>query len=402
MENVTLEQAVKLITESVKVVDKIETVTLIDALGRMLAEDIISDIDNPPFDRSPIDGYACKSEDITGAGKDSPIKLKVVDEVCAGQFSETVVGNGEAVRIMTGAAIPVGCDCCVWQENTDYGNNEVLIYKPCSEFDNYCFAGEDFKSGTEMIKQGTKLNYIDIGILASIGRDKVKVYKKPKIALITTGDEVTAAGTELKKGCIYNSNQPLIASRLIELGYGACIITEAADRSDDVAKEIRDAFDVADIVITTGGVSVGKKDIMHDAVELLGAKRVFWRIKIKPGMPTLYSLYKGKPLISLSGNPFGAATNFELLIRPLIAEMSRDYSVAPKTATGIICSDFKKDGNRRRFIRALYNKGKVYIPDGLHSSGALYSMKGCNCLVDIKAGTGFIGKGDNVDIIFID
>lgn len=401
MENVTLEQAIELITGSVTAVTEIETVTLLEALGRVLSENVIADINNPPFDRSPVDGYACKSEDIAEAGKDNIIKLKVIEEVFAGQYTDTVVKNGEAIRIMTGAAIPSGCDCCVWQEYTDYGEDWVSIFSPVSKFENYCFAGEDFKIGTELLKRGTKLNYVDIGVLASAGRGNVSVYKKPKVALITTGNEVTAPGERLEKGCIYNSNQSLIASRLIELGYGACIVTEAEDNSDAVAKMITEAFEIADIVITTGGVSVGKKDIMHDALKLIGAEKIFWKVNIKPGMPTIYSLYKGKPIISLSGNPFGSAANFELLARPLIAKMSRDGSVVPKKTVGIINGEFKKGSNLRRFIRAAYIEGKVYIPEGLHSSGVLSSMRGCNCLVDIDAGNAGLSAGDKVKILFI-
>ncbi|MEA4973192.1 MAG: gephyrin-like molybdotransferase Glp [Candidatus Metalachnospira sp.] len=401
MENVTLEQAIELITDSVTAVTATETVTLIESLGRILAEDVIADFNNPPYDRSPIDGYACKAEDIADVEEGNIVKLKVIDEVFAGQYTDAVVNNGEAVRIMTGAAIPSGCDCCVWQENTDYGEDEVSIFKPVSKFENYCFAGEDFKIDTELLKKGEKLNYVDIGVLASAGRGQVNVYKKPSIALITTGDEVMTPGEKLNKGCIYNSNQSLIATRLIELGYGACIVTEAADNAGAVAKKITDAFDTADIVITTGGVSVGKKDIMHDAIKLIGAERVFWKVNIKPGSPTIYSLYNCKPIISLSGNPFGAAANFELLVRPLIAKMSLDNSVVPRKAAGVINREFIKGGNLRRFIRAVYNEGKVYIPEGLHSAGVLASMRGCNCLVDIGAGNLGVHIGDRVNVLLI-
>lgn len=401
MENVTLEQAVKLVTESAKTVNKIETVTLIEALGRVVAEDVIADINNPPFDRSPIDGYACRAEDIVDACQDCVVKLKVIDEVCAGQFSIVEVKKGEAVRIMTGAAIPKGCDCCVWQEYTDYGDDEVCIFQPVSKLENYCFAGEDYKLGTKLINKDTKLNYIDIGILASAGIGRVSVYKKPQIALITTGDEVVSPGKKLKKGCIYNSNQALLESRLTELGYSACVVTEALDSADDVAEKIKNVFETVDVVITTGGVSVGKKDIMHDAIIKLGAKRLFWKVNIKPGLPTIGSLYNGKMIISLSGNPFGAAANFELIVRPLISKLSHDYSVMPKKTVGIIIGEFNKASNVRRFIRAIYNEGKVYIPEGLHSSGALASMKGCNCLVDVEAGSKGVHTGDKVSVFLI-
>ena len=176
------------------VINETEEVELNKAGGRILAQDMVAEFNNPPFDRSPVDGYACKAEDLAGASSEHPVKLKVMEEIDAGQYSERVVESGQAVRIMTGAAIPKGCDCCIFQEDTDYGEETVEIYREVKQWDNYCFAGEDFKKGTTLLKKGTHIGYVEAAVLAGMGAAKVPVYRRPKVVLLTTGDEVVEPG----------------------------------------------------------------------------------------------------------------------------------------------------------------------------------------------------------------
>ena len=184
----------------------------------MLAKDMIAGFDNPPFDRSPVDGYACKVEDITDASESHPVQLTVLEEIDAGQYSRVTVEKGQAVRIMTGAAIPKGCDCCVRQEDTDYGEETVRIFRPTGQWQNYCYQGENFKNGTVLLKKGDKIGFIEAGILASMGVIKVKVYRRVRAAVLTTGDEVMAPGKRLIPGKIYDCNQGLLAARMKEFG----------------------------------------------------------------------------------------------------------------------------------------------------------------------------------------
>lgn len=371
------------------VINETEEVELNKAGGRILAQDMVAEFNNPPFDRSPVDGYACKAEDLAGASSEHPVKLKVMEEIDAGQYSERVVESGQAVRIMTGAAIPKGCDCCIFQEDTDYGEETVEIYREVKQWDNYCFAGEDFKKGTTLLKKGTHIGYVEAAVLAGMGAAKVPVYRRPKVVLLTTGDEVVEPGNPLPAGKIYNSNMTMLSARMMELGIEPFYMEAVKDNPQVMAEKIKEIAEQADMIITTGGVSVGKKDIMHESIRLIDAERIFWRVNMKPGMPTLFSVYEnasgGKvPVISLSGNPFGVAVTIELLIRPALEKMMQNPAIGLKEVTGVMADDFMKGIKGRRFIRAYWENGRFHLPNGLHSNGVLSSMAGCNCLIDTK------------------
>lgn len=371
------------------VINETEEVELNKAGGRILAQDMVAEFNNPPFDRSPVDGYACKAEDLAGASSEHPVKLKVMEEIDAGQYSERVVESGQAVRIMTGAAIPKGCDCCIFQEDTDYGEETVEIYREVKQWDNYCFAGEDFKKGTTLLKKGTHIGYVEAAVLAGMGAAKVPVYRRPKVVLLTTGDEVVEPGNPLPAGKIYNSNMTMLSARMVELGIEPFYMEAVKDNPQVMAEKIKEIAEQADMIITTGGVSVGKKDIMHESIRLIDAERIFWRVNMKPGMPTLFSVYEnasgGKvPVISLSGNPFGVAVTIELLIRPALEKMMQNPAIGLKEVTGVMADDFVKGIKGRRFIRAYWENGRFHLPNGLHSNGVLSSMAGCNCLIDTK------------------
>ena len=389
MEGISVEQAMEQILQYTPVINETEEVELNKAGGRILVQDMVAEFNNPPFDRSPVDGYACKAEDLAGASSEHPVKLKVMEEIDAGQYSERVVESGQAVRIMTGAAIPKGCDCCIFQEDTDYGEETVEIYREVKQWDNYCFAGEDFKKGTTLLKKGTHIGYVEAAVLAGMGAAKVPVYRRPKVVLLTTGDEVVEPGNPLPAGKIYNSNMTMLSARMMELGIEPFYMEAVKDNPQVMAEKIKEIAEQADMIITTGGVSVGKKDIMHESIRLIDAERIFWRVNMKPGMPTLFSVYEnasgGKvPVISLSGNPFGVAVTIELLIRPALEKMMQNPAIGLKEVTGVMADDFVKGIKGRRFIRAYWENGRFHLPNGLHSNGVLSSMAGCNCLIDTK------------------
>ena len=400
-ENITAEQAAEELIRFAAPVREPEEVPLLEASGRILAEDMTASFDNPPFDRSPIDGYACRSEDIASASPEHPVYLTVTEEIDAGGWPSRGVGKNEAARIMTGAPVPDGCDCCVYQEKTDCGEETAAFFAPCGKWENYCFRGEDFKKGDLLLKAGTKLGFVELGVLAGMGCDRVNVYRKPRIVLLTSGDEVTEPGKPLLPGKIYNSNLTMIAARLLEFGLPAVYTAAVADDPGAMAEMLRTAAEKADLIVTTGAVSVGKKDIMHEAVRLIGADRVFWRVQMKPGMPTLFSVYKGVSVLSLSGNPFGAAAAAEVLLRPALQHMTGDPSLALVRRKGVMAEDFSKRINGRRFVRAIYEDGRVYLPDGLHSNGVLSSMAGCNCLIDAKPDRERLLMGDPVEILLL-
>lgn len=401
MENIELELALQIIDESLNQISNTEKVNIEEARGRIIGEDIYAPINQPPFNRSPLDGYALKSEDTLGASKNNPIKLKVVDEVFAGGNINTILENKQAIRIMTGAEIPEGADCVIRQESTNYDMDEVEIYSELKRYENYCFAGEDVKKGSKLISKGEKLTYIHIGLLTVMGITQVLVQKKPRVGIISTGDEVINVGQTLGKGKIYDSNRVTISMRLLDFG---CEIISSKIMSDEVhhvSEEIHNLIDKVDVIITTGGVSVGKKDIMHEVIKTINANRLFWRVNMKPGTPAIYSIYKNKPIISLSGNPFAAIATFEIMGKELIYKLTGDIDLKQIRVKSIMEDDFLKYSKGRRIVRGIYKNNKVYLPQGGHSSGMMSSMLGCNCLIDIKPGTKQLLKGDEVDIILI-
>lgn len=383
MEKLTVEQALEALLEHTKVIEETETVPLLQACGRVLAKDMIAGFDNPPFDRSPVDGYACKAEDITDASESHPVQLTVLEEIDAGQYSRVTVEKGQAVRIMTGAAIPKGCDCCVRQEDTDYGEETVRIFRPTGQWQNYCYQGENFKNGTVLLKKGDKIGFIEAGILASMGVIKVKVYRRVRAAVLTTGDEVMAPGKRLIPGKIYDCNQGLLAARMKEFGAELVEVAAIEDRPQAMTAALERIAPSVDLIVTTGAVSVGKKDIMHEALEMAGAKRIFWHIQMKPGMPTLFSMYQDTPVISLSGNPFGVAVSIDLLLRPVLHKMTQDEALKTVRKKCLLKNKFSKTIRGRRYVRAMTDGETVTIPTGLHSNGVLSSMAGCNCLIEM-------------------
>lgn len=399
--NVSLEVALERIRSHLHEKESVECLTLEEANGRLLAEDIYSPINQPPFDRSPLDGYAFKAISSESASKETPVTLRVIGEVCAGHYFDEIVGEGEAVRIMTGAPIPKGCDCVLRQEDTDYGEEWVQIYQSLKPYSNYCYTGEDIKKGTCILNKGMKLSAITLGVLASIGIGEVKVRVKPKMALLCTGDELMSLGKPLVYGKIYNSNEMLLKARAEELGIEVILLNQCDDTPETVAAAIDKVIDQVDLVVTTGAVSVGKKDILHEVIQLLKAKRLFWRVDMQPGTPVLVSVLREKLIISLSGNPFAALANFELLVRPTIAEMMQDASLQVTRTVGIMASDFLKSSKKRRFIRAKYELGNVYLNHNNHASGSLFSMSLCNCLIDIPAGTEGLKLGDSVQVVLL-
>lgn len=394
MEGITLERAIELLTAHVAAIDETEDVALIESVGRVAAQDYLATFNNPPFDRSPLDGYALKSSDTT-----APTKLKVIGEECAGDFFAGEVHSGEALRIMTGAAMPKGSDCVIRQEDVTFDGENIFVNQRLKHHENYCFAGEDIKAGALLLAKDTKLTAAHVAVLASQGVASVKVYRRARIAIASTGDELIQPGEKISAGKIYNSNLYLLAARLIELGFAPKILGGLPDDADACAEKIFNMRDELDLLITTGGVSVGKKDIMHDVVKKIG-ERIFWRVLMKPGAPVV-GWTCGKFLgVALSGNPFAAYATFELLARPVMAKLSHREDILYSRSHGVLANDFPKKSFGRRFIRAKFDGEKIFLPNR-HESGSLYSEVGCNALIDIPAGSNELFAGAKVEIILL-
>lgn len=391
-----LEEAIQKLCKYAADITDVEEIPVLDAIGRVLAEEWKAKKDQPPFPRSPLDGYALRSIDSRGAAKENPKCLQVIGKIYAGSEFGGRIGENEAVRIMTGAPIPEGSDAVIRQEDTDYGEEQVQIYKELSAYENYCPQGEDYKKGDILLQKGDMLDGISAGILASFGVSMVKVFRKVKISVVSTGDELVQPGENLGSGKIYDSNRYFISGRLAEMGIVPVVSCHCIDDAKKMVDEMKRLAPFSDLIITTGGVSVGQKDIMHEVIEKLSAKKLFWKVEMKPGAPVLAAVYDKALIICLSGNPFGAAANFELLVRPVIGKMARNSKWNMKKQNAVLQNDFLKKGKVRRFVRGYTEEGKVWVSDGNHASGALSSMLGCNCLIEISPDQPGARKGEQI------
>lgn len=395
---ISLEEAVDILNINTQNLDVIE-VNLLEAVGKVLAENVYSTINNPPFNKSAMDGYAIISEDTLNKNA----KLEIIDEVFAGYASEKKVKNGTAIRIMTGAPIPEGANAVIKQEDVVKEENFINVKKVLKENDNICFKGEDIKENQLLVKKGKKLDYADIGIISSSGIETIKVYRSPKVAFISTGDEVLDVNEQLKKGKIYNSNKYSILSRIKELGYEIVYINHENDSYEEIGNKIKEASKVADLIITTGGASVGEKDLIKEAIGSIDGEKLFWKILIKPGSAVLCSKFNEKLIISLSGNPTAALTTFELLVKTSLEKLSGKENIEIIREKAILKNDFLKKSKQRRFLRgytmANENGQQVFITQVKSGNGILSSALNSNCLIEIESGNNGLEEGEIVTII---
>jgi len=395
-----LEKATEIIRAEVGPIEETETVEVGRLGGRICAEDITAHFHIPPFHRSPLDGYALRAVDSRGASLDTPIELTVIEDIAAGQWPQKSLTSGQAARLMTGAPIPEGADCVIRQEETDEGLTRVKIFKELSPFESFCRQGEDVKRGEALVRSGERLSYAHAGLLAGAGLSSVRVYARPRVVLVVTGDELwLPAQGALPPGKIFSSNQALLSARLLELGVKTKPAGPCADDGPAIAGRIAEAAWETDLIITTGGVSVGYRDLVPEALESLGAKTLFHGVNMKPGGPAMFSLYGRRPVLSLSGNPFAALTTMELLARPALAVLARDAALELQPGIGLLENGFPKASPGRRFVRGTERDGRLRLPEGSHESGSIGSLRGCNCLADIPAGTGPLAAGAQVRFV---
>lgn len=390
-----LNEALKLVethTESLKA----EYIRIDRAFGMTLAEDVQALKDYPPFSRSPYDGYAFRAED-----KAFGEKFCVIGESFAGTPFEGTVGKSQAVKIMTGGVIPDGADCVIPWEKSDRGENVVSIFAAPKPFENYIMQGEDFKQGAVLLEKGIKIGASEAALAVSGGNEKVKVFPKLRAAVISTGDEITEIGKELKKGKIYDTNMIYVHFRLKELGVDTAYMKSVPDDKELLKETFLEACEKSDIVFTTGGVSAGEKDFVPEILEKIGVDIIFKSINIKPGMPTVFSVGRNNvPIVSLSGNPFAAAVGFELIGRAALSKRSGDNNFLPKRDEAVLKNGYNKSGNAERYVKAYKCGDYVTIKDS-QGNGSLKSMTESNCLVRIPAGTRSLNEGEKVEVLYV-
>jgi len=413
---ISVEQALEKILEHIEVLE-VEESPVLSCLGQVLAEDVFSEINIPPLDNSAMDGYAIRAANSRGASQKSPRILRVIDTVTAGSISQAKVEPGTAVRIMTGAAIPKGADAVVKFEDTDQSGrgvdaSEVGILAEVAPGMEIRRAGEDIAAGSLVLKKGAVIRPAEVGTLASLGRGMIKVIRRPVVAILATGDEVVDITQPLPEGKIYNSNSYSLAALVMRYGGIPKILGIASDVEDSLVARLHLGLD-ADMLVTSGGVSLGDYDIVRDVLAKEG-EVVFWRVRQKPGKPLAFGMIKalGKgggvrkiPLFGLAGNPVSAMLNFELFARPAMLKMMGRKKLAKPMIEAIMEEPVENTDGRRIFARAVVEKrdGKYFARlTGPQGSGILTSMTLANGLVIVPEDTPGVEKGDSVQVIMLD
>jgi molybdopterin molybdotransferase len=296
----------------------VRRVSLIDAWGLALAEDLRAKFDSPPFDNSAVDGYAVRSADASEAGR----TFKVIDEAPAGRPARKEVGEGEAIKIFTGGVIPEGADAVVMVENTSGWGEEFELKKPTKAGINLRRSGEDVREGDVMLLAGTEIGAPEIALAATQGYGELSVYRRPKVVVLSTGTELVEPGArDLRPGEIFDSNSFALLAQALEVGADARRLHAASDEVETLRDAMQEALESADVVITSGGVSVGEKDLVKSTLLDLGVGQIFWGVKLKPGKPVFFGAREDARFFGLPGNPVSAMVCFELFVRPALMQM---------------------------------------------------------------------------------
>ena len=379
----------------------IEEVSLLDAHNRVLAEDVKADLDIPPFHRSTVDGYAVKAENTFGAEESKPVKLKICGTVNIGELPKIKVAHGEAAEIVTGAPIPEGADAVVMFEHTERKNDELYVYDAVAKDENVMKAGADIRKGETILEAGQLLGSKEIGVLAALGKAKIKVYKAPCVAVLSTGAEITEPGAELLPGKIYDINAYSLSAAVIECGGKPLYLGVFPDDATELQKTLKHALASADVVLTSGGVSVGPTDVMPKTLDSLGKPGVIvCGITIKPGKPTTIALVNGKLVFSLPGHPTSALLVFHLLARPIIQRMAGLRQRKISKVKALASARMFPAKGRRTFVMVKLKRDESNrllaepVPTGL--SGAITTMAKADGFVEIPENQQFVDENEEV------
>lgn len=366
-----------------------ETIPLSKALNRVLAEDIFSDTDLPPFDKSAMDGFACKREDLPGP-------MKVVDTIPAGKHSEVVLHTGECARIMTGAPIPTGADTVFMTEYHEMNGHGMVSFKGLTTATNICFKGEDVKAGELTLEKGKLLKSHEIAILAGAGKEWVKVTKQPSVAVLSTGAELVEPGRVPAKGQIRNSNGPQMMAQLEEMGIKPSYEGIAPDDKIQLRKRIENALEKWDVLFISGGVSVGDYDFVPMIMEALGYDILITTMATKPGKHTLFAVKDGKYVLGFPGNPVSSFVQLELVGKPLLYKLMGHEEKARRYGVTLTCDYDRKGADRLEFIPVIITEEGQAALIPYHGSAHIGALAGAHALMEIPMGIKTLKQGDKV------
>ncbi len=390
----SFEEAKRVVEINIKQVNRVETVNIDDASGRVLAEDIVAALSIPPFDRAAMDGYAVKARDTFNSGQFSPKVLNLVGELHAGETPKGKVKTGECIQIATGAMMPPGADAVVMVEDTEVANGRVKVFKSAYPGANVAQKGEDIKEGEPVLSSGFVLDAGKIGVLASQGIKQVRVYEKPRVAILPTGEEVVEVGKRLKRGHVYDINSHTIASVVKANGGVPLRVGIAVDEIGEMKARIREALK-NDLVVLSGGSSVGERDILADVIQGWG-EVLFHGIQVKPGKPTIFALIEGKPLMGMPGYPTSCLINTYLFLLPAVRKMAHLPPRRGETVEARLSRRVPGSVGRKQFLTVKI-EGNEAIPV-FKESGAITSIAEADGYIEIAENIDLLEKGEPVTV----
>jgi molybdopterin molybdotransferase len=381
-----------------------ETVPLAEAAGRTLAVALRAAEPVPPFAKATMDGYALRAADTRAKQGANRVSLDVIEDLPAGRQGRRPVGPGQAVRIMTGAPLPKGSNAVVMVEDTEKSGAKVIVREVVSPGDNIGEAGEDLRKGDLVLEKGRLIGPAEIGMLAAIGRAEVRVARRPTLAVIATGDEIVEPGERKAPGQIRNSNGPALLAMALRAGAEAKYLGIARDRTSSLRVKLARAKG-ADILVLSGGVSVGDYDLVKDELRGAGVRPVFWQVRIKPGKPVFFGRRGRQLVFGLPGNPTSAMVTFLLFVQPAIGRMLGRTSPDPNKGRAILKEDIVLKPGRTQFLRGVLDaEGPVLtvVPYPDQKSGVLRSMARSRVLIVVPADVSRLEKGRDVEILYMD
>ena len=394
-ETLPMDEAMSLVMEAAAPISRVERVALAEATGRVLATGAVASIDVPPFDRAAMDGYAVIAEDTFGAGRYEPRVLRCIEKVYTGQLPSRTLGRGECIEIATGAPMPAGSDAVVMVEETEKANdNDVRVFTPVYPRQHVGRRAADIAAGQSLMQAGTVLSASRIGALAAIGSVEVDVFAKPRVAILSTGNEIVEPGQPLAPGQIYDINRFTITSVVTTHGGVAVAHPPAPDDLPALVEAIRRAAG-ADIVVFSGGSSVGERDLILDAMEQIG-EVIFHGIAVKPGKPTVFGRVGGTPLFGMPGYPTSCLSNAYMLLVPMIRRMARLPDYTPATIKAPLARRIVSTTGRHQFFTVRLVDGTA-VP-AFKASGDITSMSLADGYVEIPAQTDIVEAGEIVDV----
>lgn len=393
----TLSQAQAMATEEVE---------LLEAYGRILSEPITARLPFPSFDRSMLDGYAVRAQDIAHATPESPVLLRVLEEVGAGQVPRCAVGLGEAIRIMTGAPIPAGADAIVRLEATErVEEGQVRIRLSFRAGEAISRQGEDAAVGSLLVEAGREIGAAELAVLATNGCTHIPVHRRPRVGVIVSGAEVRPVGSELAPGQLYDSNGPMLMALIRDQGGVPILYGQVGDDLDALAARIQEAAAECDLLLTTGGVSVGDYDLMREAYGQAGGEVLFWKVSMRPGTPITYGRVGRTPVFGLSGNPAAAFVNAVLLVQPVLRKLAGQRVPEHRPVQAVLDSQYESRViGLDRFLRARlsHREGQLIaeVPSHGQKTGILSTLIQTEGLVRIPGGTE-VASGQVVDVFLL-